>query len=175
MENATYVYVVDWELDQAERGLSAFTTFLGAAGVKFEPPDELRKLLETLRKSRGSPVFSPREMFVHQLMTSANKSLEGSGDARRLLLESGTQRWQLLTPEAAERLKSTGVKLERAGAPGRRALWSLASVPVALGTYVVASRLLRAQGLNESVSWLIALAVWFAVRQLLNRTLLRAR
>lgn len=168
-------YVVDWELDQADRGLAAFSTFLGAAGVKFEPSSDLRTLLETFRKSKPSPVFSPREMFVHQLMTAANKTLQAAGDARLLFLESGTQRWLLLAPDALQRARATGLKLERAGAPGRRALLGLATVPVALGTYVLASRLLREQGVNEALAWLIALAAWFLVRQVLNRTVLKAR
>ena len=170
MENAS-AYVVDWELDQAERGLASFTAFLGAAGAKFTPSPELLKLLGTLRTSKGSPRFSPRELFEHQLMTTANKSLAAEGDPRQLFLQrEPARRWLLLRPADA-----AGLKLEKPGAPGRRALWGLASVPVALGTFLVADRLLRERGINEWVAWLIALAAWFAVRQLLNRTLLKPR
>lgn len=169
MEN-TPAYVVDWELDQAERGLESFSAFLGAAGAKFTPSPDLLKLLETMRKAKGSARFSPRELFEHQLMTAANKSLAAGGDQRQLFLQRApVQRWVLLAPmQAAE------MKVEKPGAPGRRAIWGLASVPVALGTFVLANRVLRERGIDEWVAWLIALAAWYAVRQLLNRTLLKA-
>ncbi len=169
-------YVVDWELAQAERGLASFSAFLGAAGAKFTPPPDLLTMLDTLSKSKPSAVFSPRELFVHQLMTTANKSLSAAGDERQLFLQrTPVERWVLLAPAAVGRAQASGVKLERPGAPGRRGVWMLASIPVAIGVYVLANRVLRERGVDEWVAWLIALAAWFAVRQLMNRTLLKAR
>jgi hypothetical protein len=174
MENLP-AYVVDWDLSQAERGIESFTQFMQSAGAKFQPTSDLQKMLEAFRGGRESPRYSPREMFEESLMREGNKSLSASGDARRLFREVGeVRRWRLLTPEQVQSARANGVKLEAAGAPFRRAMWTFATIPVAIGTYVAADRLLRQQGVDENLAFLIALAAWFLVRQVLNRTLLRA-
>ena len=169
-------YVVDWELAQAERGIESFTSFMRASGAKFEPNSDLQKMLEAMRKGRESPRYSPREMFEETLMREGNKSLAATQDARRLFREVGeVRRWRLLTPEQVQSAKANGMKLETAGAPFRRAMLSLATIPVALGAYVVADRVLRQQGVDERYAWLIALGAYALVRQILNRTILKAR
>lgn len=169
-------YVVDWDLSQAERGIQGFTQFMQASGAKFEPTSDLQKMLETFRGGRESPRYSPREMFEEAMMREADKALTASGDARRLFREVGeVRRWRLLTPEQVKTAKANGMKLEAAGAAFRRAMMTFATIPVAIGTYVIALRVLREQGVEETYAWLIALAAWFLVRQVLNRTVLRAR
>ena len=64
--------------------------------------------------------------------------------------------------------------MEAAGATVRRAMWSFATIPVAIGTYVIVSRLLHDQGVDEWVAWLAAIGAWALVRFVLNRTLLKA-
>lgn len=169
-------YVIDWDLDQSERGLEKFTAFLSAAGVKFEVSKDLRTLLDTTKTMKPSRLVTPLHLFEEHLMLAANKTLQAAGDARRLVRELGDVRtWRLMTPDELKRAEDSGMKLEKAGANFRRAMWTFATIPVAIGTYVLSLNLLREQGVDENLAWLIALAAWFFVRQLLNRTLLKPR
>ena len=166
-------YVVDWELAQSERGLASFKAFLSGAGVQFELPDDLRRLLTALEPMAATARSSPREIFEERLMTSVNEALATAGDPRRLYRSvEATRRWLLLSPEETTRASAAGLTLERAGAPFRRAVWNLASVPVAIGTYLLTDHLLRERGLDPMLAWLFALGAWFLVRQVLNRTVL---
>lgn len=169
-------YVVDWDLTQAERGIESFTSFMRASGVKFEPTPDLHKILQSWRGARENASFSPRVMFEEALMREGDKSLSASGDARRLFREAGEiRRWRLLTPEQVQSAKANGMKLEATGAPFRRAMWSIATIPVALGTYYAADHLLRQRGIDETYAWLVALGAYVLVRQILNRTILKPR
>jgi hypothetical protein len=173
----TPAYVVDWQLAESERGVETFKNFLTAAGVKFEVSADLRKMLDVTKELKPSPRIDPRGIFEEHLMVAGNKALESSGDARRLVRELGgeVRRWRLLTPDELTRAAASGMKFEKAGAHLRRTLWTLATIPVAIGTYVLTTRLLRERGIDENLAWLIAMAAWFGVRQVLNRTLLKAR
>ncbi len=167
-------YIVDWELAQAEQGIDRFITFLSTAGVKFEPSDQLKKMLKALREAEPSKTHSPRDLFEEQLMVAANKTLAAAGDPRRMFRELGeVRRWRLMKPEEVTSATASGLKFEAAGATFRRAMWSFATIPVAIGTYVMVSRLLRDRGVDEWVAWLAAIGAWALVRFVLNRTLLR--
>ena len=169
-------YVVDWDLSQAELGIESFRSFMHASGAKFEPTPDLQKILEAWRKGRENQRYSPKVMFEEAMMREGDKSLLASGDARRLFREVGeVRRWRLLTPEQAQSAKANGMKLEAAGAPFRRALWTFATIPVALGTYYAADHVLRQQGVDENIAFLFALGAWFIVRQILDRTVLKPR
>jgi hypothetical protein len=169
-------YVVDWELNQSEQGLEKFVAFLAAAGVKFEVSSDLRKILDVWKDAKPSVRVNPRSMFEEQLMLAANKTLGFAGDKRRLFRELGeVRKWRLMTPDEVKRAEESGMKLEKAGASFRRAMWTFGTIPVAIGTYFLSLNLLRERGVDENLAWLIALAAWFIVRQTLNRTLLRAR
>ncbi len=168
-------YVVDWELAQAEQGIERFVGFLSSAGVKFEPSDRLHKMLAALRDAQPSEKHSPRDLFEEQMMVAANKTLSAAGDPRRMFRELGeVRRWRLMKPEEVASATASGMKFEAAGATFRRAMWGFATIPVALGTYVMVSRLLREQGVDEWVAWFAAIGAWALVRFVLNRTLLKA-
>ncbi len=168
------VYVVDWQLPQAEQGIERFVTFLADAGIKFAPDDRLHKMLAALREAQPSTKHSARDLFEEQMMVAANKTLSAAADPRRMFRELGeVRRWRLMKPEEVATATAAGTKFEAAGATFRRAMWSFATVPVALGTYFIVSRLLREQGVDEWVAWFAAIAAWAGVRFVLNRTLLR--
>lgn len=168
-------YVVDWQLAQAEQGIEQFVVFLAGAGVKFEPSARLKKMLQAMREAEPSKTHSPRDLFEEQMMVAANKTLSAGADPRRMFREVGeVRRWRLMKPDEVASAKASGTKLEAAGATFRRAMWSFATVPVAIGTYVVVSRLLRDQGVDEWVAFLAAFGAWALVRFVLNRTLLKA-
>ena len=167
-------YVVDWQLPQAEHGLERFVTFLADAGIKFEPSDRLHKMLAALRDAQRSEKHSPRDLFEEQMMVAANKTLAAASDPRRMFRELGeVRRWRLMKPEEVASATASGLKFEAAGATFRRAMWSFATIPVAIGTYVLVSRVLRDQGVDEWVAWAAAIGAWALVRCMLNRTVLR--
>ncbi|MFO0597584.1 MAG: hypothetical protein U0228_19920 [Myxococcaceae bacterium] len=167
-------YVHPFDVAQGAASISALEEWLRAQGVTFTVPQRTHDLLKSFQqKSEGNEVRN--ELFEMSLMMQADKALQAAGDARRLFRDRNSEppnrHWYLLTPDEAKQARAQGLELAPARAAANKAAWMLASIPVVLGVYVGADRLLRANGMDATYSWLIALGVYVVIRLGINAML----
>ena len=158
---APLAFAAAWTSDSAEADLRRFGEFIAAQGVAWAPSEKEREFVRQVVTTGSAEAGRMVEIRLTALVQAA---LKQANDPRRLVQESSSRAWSLLTPDQVTTLRAQGRSFEKPFSP----VASLATIPITLGAYFGATAACDAAGLPRELSWAVALVAYVVTHRLVR-------